>query len=378
MGRLTTSELLGILENRESSYAFLSRIYREEVSPTLLEQLVYEETEGEGEQVLKRFFKGLQHRDLCKVTEDLAAEYAGLFLNAGKKSIAPYESVYTSREKILMQAARDEVLLEYRQEGLDRIREFPEPEDHIALELEFMSILCRKTIESIEKGDSQTCLSYLKKQQQFIEKHLMTWIPDFSRDMERAAHSGFYLGIAKLTREYLHRDAVMIAQLIAESRCRSGEMMPAIRHIYISPGHNYRGHHDRSPGQHTIIEVKQVECVAGKGLVGDRYFGEKPGSKGQITFFALEVHRQLCKQFAQPDTPPSVYRRNVITEGLDLNALIGKEFELQGIRFLGTEECRPCYWMDQAVAPGAEDAMKGQGGLRAKILTDGTLRRTTQ
>ena len=150
---------------------------------------------------------------------------------------------------------------------------------------------------------------------------------------------------------------------------------PAIRHIYISPGHNYRGHHGQTPGTHPIVEVDEVECVAGKGLVGDRYFAEKEDSKGQVTFFAIEVHRQLSAKFGQPNTPPSVYRRNIITEGLDLNALIGLEFELQGIHFLATEECKPCYWMDQAVAPGAEDAMQGRGGLRAKILTTGTLRR---
>jgi hypothetical protein len=63
-----------------------------------------------------------------------------------------------------------------------------------------------------------------------------------------------------------------------------------------------------------------------------------------------------------------------ITRGVDLNALIGNEFEVQGVRFRGTEECRPCYWMDQAFAPGAEKFLKGQGGLRATILTDGTLR----
>jgi hypothetical protein len=170
----------------------------------------------------------------------------------------------------------------------------------------------------------------------------------------------------------LKLEVVILAR--SSSCSRVGRM---IRHIYISPGHNYRGHHGSPPGEHPVVEVESVECVAGKGLVGDRYFNEKPDSKGQITFFSLEVHRHLCAQFGQPATPASVYRRNVITEGLDLNALIGKEFELQGVRFLGTEECKPCYWMDQAVAPGAEDALQGRGGLRAKILTSGTLHRTS-
>jgi MOSC domain-containing protein YiiM len=71
-------------------------------------------------------------------------------------------------------------------------------------------------------------------------------------------------------------------------------------------------------------------------------------------------------------------RRNVITRGVDLNELIGQEFKLQGIRFLGMEECRPCYWMDRAFAPGAHEFLKGRGGLRARILTDGSLRSTAR
>jgi MOSC domain-containing protein YiiM len=147
-----------------------------------------------------------------------------------------------------------------------------------------------------------------------------------------------------------------------------------VRHLFLSPGHNFRGRHGQEPGTHPIQEVGVVECIPGKGLVGDRYFAQEDDFKGQITFFALEVHQQLCAELGLSNTPPSVYRRNVITEGLDLNSLIGKEFELQGVRFFGTEECRPCYWMDRAVGPGALQAMQGRGGLRARILTSGTLR----
>jgi MOSC domain-containing protein YiiM len=68
-------------------------------------------------------------------------------------------------------------------------------------------------------------------------------------------------------------------------------------------------------------------------------------------------------------------RRNVFTRGVDLTTLIGQEFELQGVRLAAIEECRPCVWMDEAVAPGAEAWLKGRGGLRCKILTDGVLHR---
>ena len=147
-----------------------------------------------------------------------------------------------------------------------------------------------------------------------------------------------------------------------------------IRHLYLSPGHNYFGHHGQPAGTHPAIEVPEIECVAGRGVRGDRFFDFKDKYKGQITFFSSEVYAALCDSLKVPDKPPAVFRRNVITAGVDLNALVGKEFEVQGIRFRGTEHCAPCYWMDQAFAPGAEELLKGRGGLRAVILTDGNLR----
>ncbi len=147
-----------------------------------------------------------------------------------------------------------------------------------------------------------------------------------------------------------------------------------IRHIYISSGHNFFGHHGQPAGGNPTTEVSEVECVAGRGLRGDRFFDFKENYKGQITFFAMEVHWALCRELRLAGSSPGGYRRNVITEGVDLNTLVGAEFEIQGIRFQGMAECTPCHWMDQAFAPGAEQFLKGRGGLRAVILTEGILR----
>lgn len=145
-------------------------------------------------------------------------------------------------------------------------------------------------------------------------------------------------------------------------------------HLYVSTGHNYFGHHGQPAGQNSVQEVVEASCVAGRGIAGDRFFDRAADHKGQITFFADEVYQSLCKQFGTRDKPPSVFRRNVITRGVDLNRLVGLEFEVQGVRFLGTEECRPCYWMESAFCCGAEAALQGRGGLRARILADGILR----
>lgn len=150
--------------------------------------------------------------------------------------------------------------------------------------------------------------------------------------------------------------------------------MIRIQHLYISPGHNYFGHHEQPPGEHPMLEVAECACLAGRGIEGDRFLNFKPGYKGQITFFSSEIYEELCAAFGVRDKAPSAFRRNVITTGVDLNSLIKHEFEVQGVRFLGTAECSPCHWMDQAFAPGAEALLKGRGGLRAKILTSGTLR----
>lgn len=152
-------------------------------------------------------------------------------------------------------------------------------------------------------------------------------------------------------------------------------MLPAIHHLFISPGHNYFGHHGQPAGTNDIVEVDTITCVAGRGILGDRFFDWKPDYKGQITFFSHEILVSLWDELDIPagGRNPSATRRNVLLSGLDLNALIGVEFEIQGVRFLGTEECRPCYWMNAAIHPEAEGWMRGRGGLRAKILTDGTL-----
>ena len=116
------------------------------------------------------------------------------------------------------------------------------------------------------------------------------------------------------------------------------------------------------------MEVSEVECVAGRGLRGDRYFDFREDYKGQVTFFSAEVFEKLCANFGINDKPAGVLRRNVIVSGVDLLSLIGREFEIQGVRFRGTQHCAPCEWMNIAFAPGAEQFLKDNAGLRARDL----------
>ena len=148
----------------------------------------------------------------------------------------------------------------------------------------------------------------------------------------------------------------------------------SLHHIYVADGHRYFGRHGLGSAKLPIREVNAVECVAGRGLRGDRYFDHKADYKGQVTLFSQEVFGELQRALHVPQVSPAALRRNLLVSGADLNELIGQQFELQGVRFEGTEECRPCYWMDEAVGPGANAWLKGRGGLRCRILSDGWLR----
>jgi MOSC domain-containing protein YiiM len=146
-----------------------------------------------------------------------------------------------------------------------------------------------------------------------------------------------------------------------------------IRQIFISEGHNYFGHHGRAPDDYPLVEVPQIECVAGRGIRGDRFYDYRDNYKGQITFFSFEVFERLTRHFGLTDKSPGAARRNVVVSGVELNDLIGEEFSIQGVRLRGTAHCKPCYWMDEAIAPGAERFLQGNGGLRAQILSDGVI-----
>ena len=150
-------------------------------------------------------------------------------------------------------------------------------------------------------------------------------------------------------------------------------MKVTLRHIFISPGHNFFGRHGKDALLNPIEEREKIECVAGCGVKEDRFFNYKPDYKGQITFFDWAVYEKVRDEIAKGNLHPQAFRRNVIVEGLDLNDLIDKRFALEGIELSGSGECRPCYWMDQACAPGTHEFLKGRGGLRARILKSGEL-----
>lgn len=121
-----------------------------------------------------------------------------------------------------------------------------------------------------------------------------------------------------------------------------------------------------------MLAVDNAEAVAGKGLRGDRY-GSGSGKRG-ITLIQAE-HLPVIAALAGLDTiEPALLRRNLVVSGLSLIALKGRRFRIGDVVCDGTSPCDPCSRMELALGAGGYNAMRGHGGLCARILQDGTFR----
>ena len=194
-------ELLALLDQRTSPYILLSRLYLKEVDAQLLDELhemCYPMATGDddvdtGYLYIATFLSNLWAESLT----ELAVDYARTFIGHGNTAYScayPYESVYTSPTRMVMQDARDEVLAIYRAAGREKSADFKEYEDHLALELEFVGWLCTQCAQALTAGDEEAAFGLAVQQRNFLEGHLLNWIPMMLADLERFAKTDFYQG----------------------------------------------------------------------------------------------------------------------------------------------------------------------------------------
>lgn len=123
----------------------------------------------------------------------------------------------------------------------------------------------------------------------------------------------------------------------------------------------------KSPAQ----EVGSARLIAGKGLEHDRYFSPDGAGAGEaLTLIAAEALDGLTADTGI-ELSAAESRRQVVTRGIDLNGLIGREFRVGDVRCRGVELCEPCAHLQSVTAPGVLRGLVHRGGLRADVLTDG-------
>ncbi|MFT3805313.1 MOSC domain-containing protein [Arenimonas sp.] len=119
-------------------------------------------------------------------------------------------------------------------------------------------------------------------------------------------------------------------------------------------------------------EVSEAFATTGIGLTGDRYTSGS-GKRG-ITLIQAEHLPAIAALSGHASVPPALLRRNIVVSGLPLIALKGRRFRIGEVLLEGTDECDPCSRMEDALGPGGYNAMRGHGGLCARILEGGVLR----
>lgn len=208
---------------RESMYRLLSSIYIEEIDKEGLEKLLnlrlpkiktpvenWQMDFNSGYEMVEGYLEGFRKKseeDRQTMLEDLAADYARVFLAAGDatgKAALPYESVYVGSDSPLGGSTQMQLKALYSAKGLEMREDmFKIVEDHIGLEFNFMAELLSAQAEAIKDEDADATATLLKEQIDFFRNHLMKWTGMFTNDVYKYADRDFYKGFSMITSGFL-------------------------------------------------------------------------------------------------------------------------------------------------------------------------------
>ncbi len=126
-----------------------------------------------------------------------------------------------------------------------------------------------------------------------------------------------------------------------------------------------------------IEVVGQAEAVVGRGLVGDRTHARASGrgdGKRSVTLIQFEHLAAVGALLGREPVDPVLTRRNLVVSGINLVALKGRRFRIGEVLFETTGDCAPCAHMEEALGSGGFHAMRGHGGITARVVEGGALR----
>lgn len=216
------NEFLSTSKERETIYSFLKialekpltgetlKVWKDNFSADFIEVLTSSNEE------LAHFFDDLKANDFVLIEQDEKEAYLATFnvLNqTGKVPAPPWESVYVTRDQSMFGEPVFQIRKKLADFGLQFADENKEPEDHIAIELEFMCYLIRYTVAAIEKADEDHYEKGLYTQYWLHKEHLNHWIHLFTNDILSSKTSSFYKGVAKLLQSFVEEDFEYIKSL---------------------------------------------------------------------------------------------------------------------------------------------------------------------
>ena len=121
-----------------------------------------------------------------------------------------------------------------------------------------------------------------------------------------------------------------------------------------------------------LASVLEVEAIAGYGLAGDHY-ASKTNGKRQVTLIQAEHLEAVAKLVGRDMVSPELVRRNILVSGINLYALRNAKFRIGDVLLEGSGSCDPCSRMEEVLGEGGYNAMRGHGGITARVLESGQL-----
>ena len=123
-----------------------------------------------------------------------------------------------------------------------------------------------------------------------------------------------------------------------------------------------------------LLGVAEVEAIAGRGLAGDHRALGRGGSERQVTLIQAEHLDAVAQLLARDAIDPVLTRRNLVIGGINVLALKDQVFTIGGVVIEGTGPCEPCSRMEANLGRGGYNAMRGHGGITARVVTGGLIR----
>ena len=122
-----------------------------------------------------------------------------------------------------------------------------------------------------------------------------------------------------------------------------------------------------------VVEVEQALLEPGRGLRGDRWRGGATGAR-QVTLISAAHLRAISDYLGLDAVAPARLRRNLVVEGMNLLALKGHRFRIGAALLEHSGECHPCSRMEEEFGPGGYNAVRGHGGITARVIEGGAIR----
>ena len=221
---MAKTDLIALSKARASMYRFLSGLYIMEVDESQLiklKKMDFPQIDGDsnsdldlkdGYSLMRKYLDNIEASDL----EDLAADYAKVFLAAGDatgRAAFPYEAVYVNKKHQVGGSTQMQMHALYLERGLE-----PDPnvyrtmDDNIGLMLEYMANICDEITAAVEAENKEQVTALVDEQKQFMKKHITNWIYSFTNDVIKFSERDFYKAVAKITNGFIKKETELLQE----------------------------------------------------------------------------------------------------------------------------------------------------------------------